>query len=1023
MGLQTIAKEEGFTSIVCSHEMSAVIGAVERGDTTLLNAYLTPKIQTYITTFLKGFLASPNEHQLLFMQSDGGLCTAEDFNGANAILSGPAGGVSGVASMYQGKALIGFDMGGTSSDVCRYDGEYELNYENTIDNINVRTPQLDILTVAAGGGSRLFYENGMLRVGPESAGAHPGPICYRKDGHLSVTDANVVLGRIQPEFFPHIFGPNENEPLDKAASIKGFEVLLKEINHDLKKRGEALLSLEALALGFLDVANDTMMKPIRNVSLQRGFELASHELVCFGGAGAQHACAIARALEMKTIHIHRYAGILSAYGIGMANILKHASEPLGMPVKALSPELLDARFAALITREAAHLIDQGLHNLSITKRLGLRFEGSETVLLCDLEGDFEATFYQRYQREFGFVPESEMILETIEVRICIETDKLPRPTLPKSTTPKSPKTTVPLYFDSGWEEVPLFDLSTLEAFDVLLGPAIVSDQTSTIVIEPHWKGEVNRYGDLCLTYHSLANTPKYTERSDAIWLAIFGNLFSSIAERMGTVLKRTAISTNIKERLDFSCAIFDQRGDLIANAPHVPVHLGSMSYCVKAILERFENLKEGDVFIGNSPLEGGSHLPDITLITPKFHENRLAYFVANRGHHADVGGITPGSMPPFSQTLQEEGTLINLRRVVEKGVFDEVGLKTLFEASNARRIDDNIQDIKAQISANKRGIQLLDEAIKQYGLKRVHYFMESIQQVSERSVREFIEQRFKTIILEAEDFLDDGTPIALKICKEQDWIVFDFVNSGDESVTNQNTPESVVASAVVYALRLLIQKELPLNGGFLRPIKIKTRKGSLLNPSKNAAVVGGNVTTSQRIVDVILQAFGDVADSCGCMNNVTFGNEHFGYYETVAGGSGAGRSALFKEGFCGADAVHTHMTNTRITDPEILERRYPVVLEAFGIRADSGGVGEFKGGNGVIRRVRFLEPMTLSVLSERRRYAPKGVHGGGAGALGENWLIRGGERERLSGKFTCHLKAGECFEMLTAGGGGYGNED
>lgn len=1007
--LAALAREIGFEQVSVSHEVVPSLKAVVRGDTTVVDAYLTPHIKEYIYNFSVGFKNRLQHIPLLFMQSHGGLSPSDSFMGSNAILSGPAGGVVGLASIYEGKPIIGFDMGGTSTDVSRYGGTFHLNFENEIAGTKIRSAQLDILTVAAGGGSRLFYKNNMFIVGPESSGAHPGPVCYKKGGYLSITDANAVLGRIIPDYFPHIFGQNENEPLDVEASKEAFKTLAKEINKGLS----VSLSIEEIAYGFIKVANNTMEKPIIEVSISRGFDLKSHILASFGGAGGQHACAIAKDLGLKEIIIHRYAGIFSAFGMGQADIIKNYQVSINQKLSKRLLEEVAKNFAVLELK----------HQNAIFKRiLSMRYEGTEFSMLVEEESpvSFEEGFVKAYEKHFGFTLDLPIVVDELQLQSRFVTDKLSRPTLPKSQSKKLPFEITDLYFENSWQKTALYKLAALESGDKIKGPAMIIDQTSTIVIEPECEASINHYGDITINVTSGV-VEKVDQKMDAVNLTIFANLFISIAKQMGAVLQNSAVSTNIKERLDFSCAIFDVSGDLIANAPHVPVHLGSMGHVVKVLLEKFDSkINEGDVFISNSPHEGGSHLPDITIISPMVKEGKVQYIVANRGHHADIGGIVPGSMPSFSTSLDQEGVCFTLQKIVEDQHFKETNMRAQLNQAGARRVEENITDMKAQIAANTKGLFLLDEASQRYGLETIKAYMGHIQEVSFKAISKKLREIAKKsgTILSAEDYLDDGSRITLSITLKDGKALFDFTGTDKQLQNNQNTPRSVTYSAIVYALRSLINESLPLNGGLLRAVDVILPKGSLLNPEENAAVVGGNVTTSQRIVDVIFKAFANVAASQGCMNNITFGDSSFGYYETIAGGAGAGIDNDGK-GFDGADAVHTHMTNTRITDPEVIERRYPVMIEAFSIRDHSGGEGEFKGGKGVIRTYNFLKPVKVNLLTERRVYAPWGVNGAQSGAKGENEHFYAGQWHHVEGKASFEVKAGEKVRISTPGGGGF----
>lgn len=1003
--VKTIARKLGFTQISLSHEVINSVKIVERGESTVVDAYLTPHIEHYIRNFKKGFNNALENRQVDFMQSFGGLCEDSDFQGINAVLSGPAGGVVGLKSLYRDKALIGFDMGGTSTDVSRYDGRFEISFEHQISGVNLKAPQMDIVTVAAGGGSRLFYENGMFIVGPQSSGAHPGPVCYKKGGYLSITDANLILGRIQPDYFPPIFGPEADEPLGLKETRAAFETLAFTINSERSKP----LSLEAIAYAFIRVANDTMVKPIRDVSSKRGFALNEHTLVPFGGAGAQHACAIAQMLGMDEVIIHRHAGVFCAFGLSQAERITRLQKSIRLPLSDFKTHAQEMAFEALGAGP-----DDRCHLL-------LRYERSEQLFSIDDLENAAAVFKQIHMREFGFLNDDRIIVEEIQAEIVESVPPLERPKIQHSTSKAEPDAFKQVYFGQGWMRTPIYLNEKLFSEATISGPAIIIDQTSTIVIDPGCTAVIDSVGDMRITV-AMPDHIELSISADAQWLSIFANLYASVASQMGHVLQRTAISTNIKERLDFSCAVFDAGGSLVANAPHVPVHLGSMSSTVKAMLSRFKgDIHAGDVFISNAPYEGGSHLPDITVITPFVVDDKVRYITASRGHHADIGSVTPGSMPPNSKKLSEEGTVITLRKAVAGGHFEEEQLYTLFKNKGARKPSENIADIKAQIAANHKGVLLLQDADSRYSPAVVTAYMSHLQKVSADAIRDKLKELSKGVArpLHARDYMDDGSVIdlTLSIDRESGNAVFDFTRSADQNLSNQNAPLSITYSAVIYALRCLIDEDLPLNGGFLKPVTILLREGSILNPGRNAAVVGGNVTTSQRIVDVIFQAFGNVADSCGCMNNLTFGNEKFGYYETIGGGSGAG------EGFNGASGVHTHMTNTRITDPEILEQRYPVVLEAFSLRYGSGGKGRWNGGNGLVRIIRFNEKVDVSLLTERRHYAPHGTHGGEDGAKGQNLLIRNGVTKILKGKETFTAEQGDRLIIKTPGGGGYGREE
>lgn len=1039
-----LAQEIGFSQISLSSAVMPKVKLVSRGDTTMVDAYLTPHIRTYLNSFKTGFSRKLQQTDLLFMQSDGGLTPADDFNGSRAILSGPAGGVVGYAlttyNRETGQPVIGFDMGGTSTDVSRYGGDFAMTFETCTAGVRVQAPQLDIRTVAAGGGSRLFFENGMFKVGPQSAGAHPGPVCYRKNGFLALTDANLVVGRLQPDFFPHIFGPEENQPLDVDASRKAMATLTETINDYYAGQGRSPRTVEQTALGFIQVANEVMVRPIREVSVMRGFDVKEHILATFGGAGAQHACAIARSLGISTLFIHRFCGILSAYGIGLADTVVEQQIPTALPLNEKTLPTLLAQLDTLQKNTVKELQQRGIETARITNHrfFNLRYQGTDTALMVPEpeHKDVAHAFSRAYQREYGFtLPNRDILIDDLRVRSIGHTDSLSRQPIARAEDAPSCRKTVSCYFEQGWMPTKLFSLDDLLAGHTIQGPAILTQETATIVVEPDCTAVITAYGDIQITV-GTDRQQQADSQVDPVRLAIFSNLFMSIAEQMGRMLQKTAISTNIKERMDFSCALFDPDGNLVANAPHVPVHLGAMSEAVREQIRRRPDLKPGDVLMANHPAAGGSHLPDITVMTPVFRDNQIIFWVASRGHHADIGGISPGSMPPFSRRLAEEGAAILSFVLVSQGLFNEQEIQNILltpatntsisgenKISGTRRLADNLSDLKAQVAANQKGIDLINEMVEQYGLEVVQAYMVHIQQAAEKAVRislcNLSLQRGlnECDTLQSVDYLDDGSPIALKLSidRKKGQAIFDFTGTGHELWGNLNAPQAVTQSAILYCLRCLVEKDIPLNHGCLLPITLIIPQGSLLAPSPEAAVVGGNVLTSQRVVDVVLKAFAVVAGSQGCMNNFTFGNDQFGYYETIGGGAGAG------PGWHGQSGVHTHMTNTRITDPEILERRYPVLLHEFSIRKNSGGAGKFQGGNGLIREMEFLQPLHVTILSERRVFAPYGLEGGKPGQRGENLFIRANGRVlNLGGKNEIQAEPGDKIRILTPGGGGFG---
>uniref|UniRef100_A0AAY4E9J3 5-oxoprolinase, ATP-hydrolysing n=1 Tax=Denticeps clupeoides TaxID=299321 RepID=A0AAY4E9J3_9TELE len=1048
----SLARKLGFAQVSLSSEVMPMIRAVPRGYTVCADAYLTPKIRQYLRGFTSGFKGGLQEVNVLFMQSDGGLTPMEQFCGSRAVLSGPAGGVVGYAvtsyNPYDKKPVIGFDMGGTSTDVSRYAGQYEHVFEATTAGVTLQAPQLDINTVAAGGGSRLFFRSGMFVVGPESAGAHPGPACYRKGGSLTVTDANLALGRLLPSFFPRIFGPGENEPLSTEDTMKHFQQLTQEINDFLStsqsKCMKSKMSVEEVAMGFIRVANEAMCRPIRALTQAKGHDTSQHVLACFGGAGGQHACAIARALGMKTVFIHKYSGVLSAYGLALADVVEEVQEPCSLQYEPGSFSELDRRVDLLSQRCQGALRTRGFTSTQIQTELflHLRYEGTDCALMVTANGypsnaqschsgDFRSAFNKRYLKEFGFtIADRPIIVDDIRVR---GSGKSGIKSLILINYVFSFAKMTRCYFDNGYLDTNVYLWETLSCDHSINGPAVIIDKNSTILVEPGCVAQLTAGGDVCITVGTDTQCALGTELN-AIQLSIFSHRFMSIAEQMGRVLQRTSISTNIKERLDFSCAVFGPDGGLVSNAPHIPVHLGAMQETVQYQIKALENsLKEGDVILSNHPCAGGSHLPDLTVITPVFQPGVTGpvFFVASRGHHADIGGITPGSMPPHSTSLQQEGAVFISFKLVSDGVFQEQAVTDALLApaqhpgcSGTRNLHDNLSDLRAQVAANQRGCQLVNELIDTYGLAVVQAYMGYIQSNAELAVRDMLKdfahrrrQHMGSLEVESEDQMDDGTIIRLrvKINEEEGSAVFDFSGTGTEVWGNCNAPRAITLSALIYCLRCMVGQDIPLNQGCLTPIKVIIPPGSILQPSQNAAVVGGNVLTSQRVVDVIFRAFDVCAASQGCMNNVTFGNDKSGYYETVAGGAGAGPC------WHGRSGVHSHMTNTRITDPEILEKRYPVILEQFSLRPDAGGAGRFHGGDGVIRKLLFREKVVLSVLTERRSTRPYGLSGGESGAPGLNLLHRADGRVlNLGAKTSVSLEPGDMFSLYTPGGGGYG---
>ncbi|XP_074000836.1 LOW QUALITY PROTEIN: 5-oxoprolinase [Numenius arquata] len=1043
-----LARELGFRHVSLSSGVAGMVRAVPRGYTACADAYLTPCIHRYLHGFRAGFRDQLQGVPVLFMRSDGGLTPMEHFSGARAILSGPAGGVVGYAittyGRQGGQPVIGFDMGGTSTDVSRYAGEYEHVFEASTAGVSIQAPQLDINTVAAGGGSRLFFRSGLFVVGPESAGAHPGPACYRKGGPLTVTDANLCLGRLLPEYFPRIFGPGEDQPLCREAAARAFGDMATTIR--AFQATATTLSVEEVAMGFLRVANEAMCRPIRALTQARGHDAAQHVLACFGGAGGQHACAIARALGMSRVFIHKYSGVLSAYGLALADVVQEAQAPCALRYEPPAFPRLEGVLAQLEQQCRDALRAQGFTGEQIRTEafLHLRYEGTDCALMCSAKGypptpdscragDFLAAFTSRYLVEFGFtIPDRPVVVDDLRVRGTGSSGIRCETPLAPSGKPPRVETVTRCYFEEGYLETPVFLLEELACDHTVPGPAIIIDKNSTIVVEPGCTASLTPFGDISIAIGS--GTPRPVgPQLDPVQLSIFSHRFMSIAEQMGRILQRTAISTNIKERLDFSCALFGPDGGLVSNAPHIPVHLGAMQETVQFQIRNLgEDLREGDVILSNHPCAGGSHLPDLTVITPVFWPGvpKPVFFVASRGHHADIGGITPGSMPPHSKALREEGAVFISFKLVKDGIFQEEAVREALLApgrvpgcSGSRNLPDNLSDLRAQVAANQKGIQLVTDLIRLHGLPVVQAYMAHIQANAEVAVREMLKgfaARWGTAV-EAEDHMDDGSPIRLRVQvdPQEGSAVFDFSGSGPEVHGNCNAPRAITLSALIYCLRCLVGQDIPLNQGCLAPVRVVIPKGSILDPSPEAAVVGGNVLTSQRVVDVILRAFGVCAASQGCMNNVTFGTARGGYYETVAGGAGAGPH------WHGRSGVHTHMTNTRITDPEVLELRYPVVLRRFELRGGSGGAGRWRGGEGVRRELQFRQETVLSVLSERRVTRPYGLRGEGSpGAPGLNLLLRrDGRTINLGPKSSVPVEPGDVFLLQTPGGGGFGSPE
>lgn len=1016
--LAKLAQDIGFTQISVSHRVAPLIKLVGRGDTTLADAYLSPVLRAYVDGLQAGV---GSEVSTLFMQSSGGLASADAFHGKDAILSGPAGGIVGMAQTATQAGfdhIIGFDMGGTSTDVSHFAGHYERDSETMVAGARIRAPMMRIHTVAAGGGSICRFDGGRFQVGPHSAGAVPGPASYRRGGPLTITDCNVMLGKIQPAHFPKIFGEGGNLPLDDAVVAEKFATLVAEV----KAVTGQTLSPEQAAEGFITIAVANMANAIKKISVARGHDVTRYVLACFGGAGGQHACRVADALAMDRVIIHPLGGVLSAYGMGLADrrVLREAT--LGLPLEV---ETVDALEAALGDEAEAVLRAQDIGDAKVRREalVHIRHLGTDSSIAIPHAplAEMAAAFAARHQAQFGFVGETGLIAEMIGVEaIAIAADDaILRIDLPK--TSGSPIAEATCFMDDEAHPTPLYDRATLAVGFAADGPAIILDPVSTTIVEPGWRVAVDAIGNLILTRHTpRAVTTAVGTAVDPVRLEIFNGLFMAIAEEMGAALQQSASSVNIRERLDFSCALFDASGSLVANAPHMPVHLGSVGESVRTILtRRAGTIYAGDVFALNAPYDGGTHLPDITVIMPVFvdGETAPAYFVAARGHHADIGGITPGSMPPNSKTVEEEGVLIDNVKIVDQGRFLDAGLRALLGSGRwpSRNVDQNIADLKAQVAACAKGASELRRISIDYGLGVVQAYMRHVQANAEETVRRLIAKLSDGHFRYAMDN-EAVVEVSVRVDQASRSATVDFTGTSAQLSGNFNAPLPVVRAAVLYVVRTLIDDPIPMNEGCLRPITIIVPEGSMLNPRYPAAVVAGNVETSQVVTDALFGALGAMAGAQGTMNNFTFGNDTHQYYETIAGGAGAGPD------FDGASVIQTHMTNSRLTDPEILETRFPVLLEEFSIRRGSGGVGTHKGGDGGTRRIRFLEAMEAGILSNRRKVPPFGLACGASGALGANRVERvDGSTEYLSATAAVQMQAGDVFVIETPGGGGFGS--
>ncbi|MBI4182891.1 MAG: hydantoinase B/oxoprolinase family protein [Proteobacteria bacterium] len=1017
-----LARRAGFAQVSVSHQVSPLMRIVGRGDTTVVDAYLSPILRRYVER-VAGEMGGT---RLMFMQSNGGLTDARFFQGKDSILSGPAGGVVGAvatARMAGFESIIGFDMGGTSTDVSLFAGEFERAFETLVAGVRMRAPMMKIHTVAAGGGSILHFDGARYRVGPDSAGAIPGPACYRRGGPLAVTDCNVMVGKILPRYFPKVFGESGREAIDDAIVGRKFAALAEEIG---RATGDSRSAVE-VAEGFLRIAVANMANAIKEISIQRGYDVTEFALNCFGGAGGQHACLVADSLGMNTVFIHPFAGVLSAYGMGLADLRVMRERAVEAP---LAPPLLgglEAALAELAQEASAELIAQGIGagKVEVVRKAHIRYEGTDTALIVDFadHAGLLANFEAAHRQRFGFVmPERGFVVEAVAAEAIGHTAKAedPEAALAGEGCAPEPLERTAIYTGGGMREALVYDRERLRPGQRLKGPAIIIEANATTVVEPGWGAEVTARNHLVL--RRIEPRPRRVAvgtEADPVMLEVFNNLFMSIAEQMGVTLQNTAYSVNIKERLDFSCALFDADGFLIANAPHIPVHLGAMGESVRTVIrERAGGMRPGDVYVLNAPYNGGTHLPDVTLITPVFDDRggRILFFTASRGHHADIGGITPGSMPPWSRTVEEEGVLIDNVKLVDRGRLLEEEFVRLLKGGPypARNVRQTMADVRAQIAANEKGVQELRKMVAHYGLDVVSAYMRHVQDNAEESVRRVLGR------LGDGDFtypMDNGAAIrvAIQVDRRARTARIDFTGTSPQREDNFNAPAAICRAAVLYVFRTLVDDDIPLNDGCLKPLEIVLPGGSMLNPKYPAAVVAGNVETSQCITNALFGALGVLAAGQGTMNNFTFGNDVHQYYETICGGAGAG------PGFDGASAVHTHMTNTRLTDPEVLEQRHPVLVESFAIRRGSGGAGRHRGGDGVVRRIRFLEPMTAAILSGSRIVAPFGAASGRPGTVGRNRVERAdGRRQELKGADQTEMGAGDVFVIETPGGGGFG---
>lgn len=1035
---RALAEEAGFSQISVSHEVSPLVKIVGRGDTTVVDAYLTPILSRYVSRVAGALGASTQDAaapSLQFMMSSGGLTAADLFQGKDAILSGPAGGVVGMAETARlagEEKVIGFDMGGTSTDVTHYAGSYERALDSEVAGVRIRAPMMRIHTVAAGGGSILHLDQGRFQVGPDSAGAHPGPAAYGKGGPLTVTDANVMLGKLKPELFPAVFGPGRDQPLDAAIVAEKFKAMAATLGEDRDPR--------QMAEGFLTIAVENMANAIKKISVQRGYDVSRYLLNSFGGAGGQHACLVADALSMERVLIHPMSGLLSAYGIGLSSLFSSRSQALVAPLEEASRDAIDALAAELGKAVAAELAAQGVADESVdtTLLLQLRYDGTDTTLPVVHTGDFAAArtaFEDAHRAQFGFVYEDRpIVVENVSVEGAERRETVVDASEGNVAAYDAEASETGRIYTGGAErEAGIFRREALELGARIAGPALIVEPNQTIVVEPGWSAGITVHNDVLLTRtekkarHAALGTTRAGSGeagADPVLLEVFNNLFMSIAEQMGVTLQNTASSVNIKERLDFSCAVFDATGALVANAPHMPVHLGSMDRSVETIIAQNKDaIRPGDVFALNAPYNGGTHLPDITVVTPVFDDAKrtILFYVASRGHHADVGGIAPGSMTPRATRVDEEGVLIDNLRLVDGGIFQEEELRRVLtdHPYPARNPDQNVADLKAQIAANEKGVAELRKMVETFGLDTARAYMGFVQDNAAEAVRQLIDG-LEDCSYEYPTDSGQVIKVAITIDREAREATVDFTGTSPSMANNFNAPEPVTRAAVLYVFRVMVEKPIPMNAGCLRPIRIVVPDGSMLKPVYPAAVVAGNVETSQHVTNALFGAFGALSNSEGTMNNLTFGDARYQYYETICSGSPAGR---MNDGssFAGMSGVHVHMTNSRLTDPEILEMRYPVVLEDFHIRAGSGGGGEKAGGDGTERTIRFLQEMDCAILSSHRTLPPRGIAGGEDGQMGKTEIRRAdGSVERLEGCDQTVLQAGEAVIVTTPTPGGYG---